>query len=238
MALNNDNVNKSIDTYLNSSYEYYKTYDRFVFLGNLVAQRLGNGTEILDIGCAKGEFIYYLKEIYPNIKYTGIEISEELVALAKKEPNLAGVDFIVADARSFELDRDFDVTIMSGVLSIFDDFTEPLSQMVKHTKQGGCGYIFGRFNEKDIDVLVRYKNHFAGSKEWESGLNCFCHRTIMEFLSDHVEYMHWHKFNLQVDLSEKVNPVSSFTLNTREKGKIVVNGANMIADFYCLEFRR
>ncbi|MGE5417652.1 MAG: class I SAM-dependent methyltransferase [Acidobacteriota bacterium] len=234
----NDNVNISIETYIESSYEKYKSYDRFRFVLDVLSRRINDGNTFLDVGCAKGEFIYFLKEIYPNVKYTGLEISEQLLDMARLEPQLSGVEFLQGDARGFSLERKFDHALMSGVLSIFDDFERPLFNMVNHIKSGGWGYVFGNFNADDIDVIIRYRNNYIGSSEWESGLNLFSLSTIGKALKPIACEINIHKFNLSVDLPKEANPIKSFTMNTIEKGKIVLNGANIITDFYLIEFQK
>ena len=167
------NVNLSVESYTDSSYEKYKSYERFVFFKEIAGKYLEKGGDFLDIGCAKGELIWYLKDFFSKLRFTGIDISGKLISLAKSEEKLSDVTFVKADAEDFNLGREFDFAMMGGVLSIFDDFTKPLRRMEMHLKRGARGYIFGCFTEDDIDVLVRYRNNYLGSKKWESGYNMF-----------------------------------------------------------------
>ena len=235
---NVSNVNKSIESYLDYSYEKYRTYERFKFVKDRMAKNLRSAKDFLDIGCAKGEIIWYLKDFFPEINYTGIDISDELLDLARKEPKLSDARFIRADANDFNLNKKFDIVLMSGVLSIFDDFTRPLRQMMKHIKPAGWGYIFGTFTEDEIDVLVRFRNNYLGSKEWESGHNMFSLRSVEKRLRDFSDTVKLHRFDIQIDLPKEENPVKSYTLNTAERGRIIVNGANIMSQFYLIEFRK
>jgi ubiquinone/menaquinone biosynthesis C-methylase UbiE len=228
------NINNTIDPYLVSSYEEFKAYDRFHFIRVAMQKRGINKGEFLDIGCAKGEVIYYLKDYFPKLSFTGIDISTELISKAKQEPRLQDVIFYVADAQDFNLNKIFDYVLMSGLISMFDDLTAILGQIFKHLKPGGLGYIFGCFNENAIDVLVRFKVH--GTSVWQSGFNQFSLKTVKEALAPFCNEINCHKFSLSKNLPYKKDSLNSYTLTTKEKGKIITNGTNIITDFYLIEF--
>jgi SAM-dependent methyltransferase len=238
MSTLSNNVNNSIATYRTGSYEKYLGYQRFGFLYSIMKNNLPEGGEFLDIGCAKGEFIYFLKEKNCKLNFTGLEYSEELISLAKKEPRLRDVTFVQGDARDFDLNKQFDCALMAGVLSIFDDIEKPLMTMIKHIKFGGYGYIFGGFTIDDIDVIVRFRNNYAGSAIWESGLNMFSLNTVRKAIEPFCSEINFHRFNLSIDLKKQDDPIKTFTLNTKEKDRIVANGANIIREFYLVQFKR
>src|SRR4030067_1155321 len=58
-----------------------------------------NNSKILDFGCGKGDFYRFLDERGIHIKYTGFDINEKLISLAKEK--YPGVDF-----RVFDIDND------------------------------------------------------------------------------------------------------------------------------------
>lgn len=229
-----ENINSTVDTYLESSYEQYKIYDRFHFICKAMQESKVNEGDFLDIGCAKGEFIYFLKDYFTKLHFTGIDISAELISKARQEPRLQDVSFYVADIQDFNLNKLFDFVLMSGVISIFDNLTTLLGQMIKHLRSGGYGYIFGCFNENEIDVLVRFKVH--GTSVWQSGFNLFSMKTVNDALAPSCKEIKWNKFSLSLDLPQKKNSLSSYTLTTKEKGRIITNNVNIITDFYLIEF--
>lgn len=233
-----DNINKSIDSYNNSDYEKFKSYDRFDFLIREMSDSLKSASNCLDIGCAKGELIYILKEKYPKITYVGLEYSKELIDIAQKESFLKDVVFIEGDAQKFKLNEKFDIVVMSGVLSIFDEVQNILDNMLDHINSGGKGYIFGGFNIDDIDVIVRYRNNYINSDIWESGWNIFSIPSIEKVLAPHISSFHYKKFNLSQNIEKKDNPVSSYTVNTVNKDKIILTGGGIVRDFYLLSFTK
>ena len=95
-----------------------------------LAERLGAGLRMLDVGCGRGRIVHRLAQLFPASRFTGIDLSEEAIAYARKEAGRLGlrnVDFVIADL------SDFDVTAEAGafdVVTTFDavhDQARPLS---------------------------------------------------------------------------------------------------------------
>lgn len=79
---------------------------------------------ILDIGCGFGLFGCYFSTLYPNISYTGIDLNPKRVALANRVAARLGLEnarFVCADARSLELDQEFDAIMMIDLLHHLPD---------------------------------------------------------------------------------------------------------------------
>ena len=231
-----EEVYTAINVYKDKSYDEYKKYERFGFMLQHMDSALKNANSLLDIGCAKGEFIYALKEIYKDINYSGIEYSPELVKMANNQPFLHDVSISEGDITSMNLNTKFDITVLAGVLSIFDDFEIPLLNMITHTEIGGSGFIFGGFNSDDIDVRIRYKNNYLGSTEWESGWNLFSLPTISKFLEKHVSSFKIDKFQIKQTLNKQKNPVTSYTQRLENNNNIILTGGNIVRDFYLISF--
>jgi ubiquinone/menaquinone biosynthesis C-methylase UbiE len=231
-----NNINVSVEAYKKTNYK--KSYERHVFLYTKIKKILKNKKilNILDIGCGNSGFIHYLKKRHPNHNYYGIEINQDLINEAKKEPFLNGIILIKGDARYFKIDRKFDVVIMAGVLSIFDNFKEVLSNMLYHIKPNGRGFVFGAFNSEDIDVIVRCRNNYLQSRIWESGLNMFSLNTIKKYLLHYIKGFKISRFELKIKLKKQKNPGRTFTIEKKNGKNIIVNGANIIRDFYVVEF--
>jgi len=81
---------------------------------------------LLDIGCASGTFIELLRPRLTTAKFTGIDISAELIGLAAKTFAAdTSCSFYVQDGLAHTPKRKYDVIIASGVLSMPEDFAEP-----------------------------------------------------------------------------------------------------------------
>jgi ubiquinone/menaquinone biosynthesis C-methylase UbiE len=80
---------------------------------SLAADYCQAGDRVLDIGCGNGRFYPAFKEI--GAKYTGVDNSQNLIALAKK--NFSEANFAVADALVLPFQaNEFDVAVSMAVL--------------------------------------------------------------------------------------------------------------------------
>ena len=93
---------------------------------------------ILDLGCGAGQELRVMQEwsgkISQNIQYTGLDISECALEVAKADPQLSNVSFICADA----LDPAFDYSpydIVTGTLFFHHLTTDQIMQLVKKWNQ-------------------------------------------------------------------------------------------------------
>ena len=138
---------------------------------------------VLDIGCATGKLISLIKENFPKAKGHGFDISKELILLAQNR-NLNECDFFTADMLTYAPSQNFDLIMASGVLSIFDDFREPLLKWLDWMKQDGSLYMFGNFNSRNIDTIISFRNNQIGNSNWEGGLTSYSVETLNNFLTE------------------------------------------------------
>lgn len=76
------------------------------------------GKKILDIGCGTGNFLQYLEQRFMDIRYTGVDILEYMIAIAKRK-NLKGTFFCVDifKANPFK-QNEFEAIFASGIFNI------------------------------------------------------------------------------------------------------------------------
>ena len=86
------------------------------------------GKKVLDYGCGKGDFFQFMKDRDIKVHYTGFDINEKLVSLAKKK--FPECRFKVFDMESDELDEDFDYVFLCGVFNLR---VEGLDETIKNT---------------------------------------------------------------------------------------------------------
>jgi SAM-dependent methyltransferase len=74
------------------------------------------GKEILDYGCGKGDFYHFLKSRSIPVSYTGFDINEGMIELARnKYPECT---FEVFDVEEDTLTEDFDFIFLCGVFNL------------------------------------------------------------------------------------------------------------------------
>ena len=102
---------------------YKKPKENFKLLQKILKKRLSSKKKysVIDIGCANGELLFFLKNKNKNFDLTGVEIRSDLVNKAKKnlpkDVIVKKMDFN-SNIKSF---GKYDIIISSGVISIFDD---------------------------------------------------------------------------------------------------------------------
>lgn len=187
----------------------------------------------VDLGCATGALLAALSERYPAAKLTGVDISPVLLERARRRA--PGVSFVEADVREYEPDRPLDLIVASGLLSIFEDFAEPLERWVSWLAPGGRLFVFGLFNSSDVDRIVRFRNNAYGG-DWEGGLTAYSVQTVGRHL-DGLGLRHdFEPFEISIDLPRQDNPIRSYTVRAGDR-RLVINGANVVGEMFFLTIR-
>ncbi len=107
---------------------------------------------MLDIGCGNGNISSILHAINNDIKYTGIDVSENIIEVAKETNESDLVEFFVSDAQKFlsGLDSKFDCVMCFAATYAFPEFYKVMESMLNASKRF---VIFDmRVHEKDMHV--------------------------------------------------------------------------------------
>jgi 2-polyprenyl-3-methyl-5-hydroxy-6-metoxy-1,4-benzoquinol methylase len=70
-----------------------------------LTDRLSGGIRVLDVGCGSGRILIRLAEVYPNSRFTGIDLSRDAIGKARAEASQKGlqnIEFIVRDLTGFD----------------------------------------------------------------------------------------------------------------------------------------
>ncbi len=189
---------------------------------------------LLDIGCAAGAFIDLMNAKNSKAQYVGFDLSAELIDIAKTRfSKTINCNFFISDVLSYLPERKYDVIVASGVLSIFEEYEDLLTKWLSWLEESGSLYIFGRFNSRDIDTIIRFRNNMNGG-EWEGGLTSYSIHTVSKFLTEKGYKFEFIRFNLPIKLQESPNPIRTYTKKTDDGEVLVVNGANILTEHYFL----
>jgi SAM-dependent methyltransferase len=218
--------------YINENY-YKDPKESFLFIHKIINEN-HHVPSVLDLGCARGEFLYYLKNNIEYERLAGIDYSYKLINEAKKFDGLNGVEFEVGSADNFNLNSKFDVVVMSGVLSYFNDIYKVFECMKNHLKSGGKIIIFGFFNEYDVDLLVKYRNN-KFFDTFESGWNIHSINTISKELKKlDLAIVNQEVFELSFKSRKQDDPCRAWNIET-EEGIKFTNGLKLLYDMSALE---
>ncbi|KJU81336.1 methyltransferase type 11 [Candidatus Magnetobacterium bavaricum] len=224
--------------YLQSNY-YLEPKETFKFNFEKIKERLGDnsdgdGISILDMGCSRGEWLYYVKKFLPQAKLVGVDYSHDLIESAKNFYGLDGVEFHIGSLEDVRLNEKFDFIRIAGVMSYFDDLGPALITMKEHMKKTTHSYIFDQFNPYDVDVIVKYRNN-KYSSEFESGWNIASLNTVTKILDDlGLKINSISKFELSFRLKKCQDPARTWMIDT-EDGTKFVNGLGQIFDMNLYE---
>ncbi len=214
--------------------DYYKNpKEIFYFVAKLMNS---NNFSCLDLGCARGEFLYYLKQNFDTTKLLGVDYSEVLIDKAQEYEGLNGVDFYVDSAETFNSSNKFDFVTLLGTISYFDDTYFVLETIKKHLKSNGRAFILSCFNFDDVDVLVKYRNNkIFKTDEFERGWNRHSIETIKKNLFKlGMKLVDVHNFELSFKLQKQEDPSRAWNIET-EYGRKWLNGLGFLYDLSVLE---
>ncbi len=122
----------------------------------MAAGHVSNGGSVLEIATGPGYFCIELAKL-GNFKITGLDISNDLVKIARTNAQQAGVqvDFLQRNASSIQFpDMSFDFVFCSWAIKNFMEPQKALNEMYRVLKPGGT-------------VLIIDLNHDAASQEWD-----------------------------------------------------------------------
>ena len=191
---------------------------------------------ICDMGCATGEFLYYFKTLFPKCSVTGFDISKSMLELAKKMiPNGNFTEGNVNSTQSFLKDT-YDVVTMTGVLSIFDDPRQSLTNCLSSIKKNGVVIISGSFNPHPIDVILRYRKSDSPESTMESGWNVHSCNTVEKIVKDisPTAKCSWHDFHMPFSIKQTSDLMRTWTVKI-DNDIALVNGASQIVNMKILE---
>jgi len=100
------------------------------------AMKTGDSPNILEVACGDGRLAERMRDVHPNMKYSGIDISQSMVNLAKER--CPEYEFAVGDAEalSFE-DNSLDAYISSLCLQIVANPEKMMKEAYRVLKPGG-----------------------------------------------------------------------------------------------------
>jgi SAM-dependent methyltransferase len=122
--------------------QFDEPYRSTLKLGEFLRQIMGPEIrDVLDVGCGAGANIHYLSQIFPNRRWTGVDIAGE-VLFPVGRPRLAqrGVAADLVEGSFYDLtglfpDRKFDLVLSIQTLMTTEDYADALSQLLAVTRR-------------------------------------------------------------------------------------------------------
>ena len=216
-------------------------------IGRILSKNLNNFNKnkivnFIDIGCANGRIIEYLKSISLNVNFIGTDIEKAFIKYCKK--NIPNAEFYLDDLRKKpnKLLPLANIIFLSGVHSHFDNPEIYLNGCIKRCSKNSKIIIHGLFNPHNVDVLIKYKksNDYDIKKNIidQTGWNMFSITTIKKLLKRNKKIRNFEFIKIKFPNRLKVkknsnNPIRSWTQNIL-KQKFFINGLNLVQHQYFL----
>ncbi|MBO5981904.1 MAG: class I SAM-dependent methyltransferase [Clostridia bacterium] len=138
-----------------------------------------NNIKILDIGCGTGQLAKEISDEYPFVDYLGIDVTKNMISLAKKSNDGKKVRFINTSVDDFICDERFDIIICTHAFPYFPNKEKAMSKMYKLCKEGGKVIIVSSStnNLKDLlaNLIVKTKTgraKYLSVKQMKHLLSC------------------------------------------------------------------
>jgi trans-aconitate methyltransferase len=183
------------------------------------------------LGCANENLLVHLRELYPDAKLEGVEISPVLCEIANEQ--LAGVQNVKItneDILQYAPSRQFDCIIAEGVHSIFEDPVQEIERWSSWLNDGGVLMVFGIFCPAELDFRFYYRN-LEQNYGWESGFNTPSLTTLKERLTNANLSYEIESFEANFDLPKVDNPIKSYTEKISDKNRFIL-ADSLIINFY------
>ena len=135
-----------------------RLYDKYCDIQNRVGSELlkdiplNSVKSIFEIGCGTGNYTRLLRRRFKGSSIKAVDISRDMVAIAKRKINDGGVDFSICDAEIYKPKEKFDFVTSNATLHWFKD---PASSIKKYKGLLGPGGIvsFSIFGPKTFFEL-------------------------------------------------------------------------------------
>ena len=199
----------------------------------LISKKLKSSKNFLDIGCANGSFLFNVSSLNNKVEYSGFDISKKLINLANKKNTNKNIIFKTVNIDDYKTKKKFDIINASGILSNYEDFRIPLKNWLSFKDKEGLLIIFGCFNSRNIDTIIKIRNNYNKSN-WQYGLNQYSIKTIGHFLEKKGYNYKFVKFELPINIKESKDPIRSYTVKINQKKRIILTGANIVKELFHL----
>ncbi len=143
------------------------SYDKYANIQHLAAGELlkelpAEGIRnILEIGCGTGNYTLLLKNKFKAAKITVVDISREMIAVARQKFGATKIDFVVADAEEMAIADRFDLITANATFQWFEDIEESMARYKNALTDNGllAFSIFGPLTFRELNESLKKALH-------------------------------------------------------------------------------
>ncbi|MED3934464.1 malonyl-ACP O-methyltransferase BioC [Priestia megaterium] len=144
-----------------------KTYDAYADVQKSMANQLidqlstnffNQKITILEIGCGTGYLTQLLCKKFPKATITAVDLSSEMMELAKKKVTEDRVSFICGDIEELSIERHYDLIISNATFQWFNSLYTTIKKLYKQLKPTGS-LLFSTFGNRTFQELHSCYSH-------------------------------------------------------------------------------
>ena len=128
---------------------------------------------MIDVGCANGELLYNLHKNFKNLNLTGIDVDKKLLKKARINcPSQIKFKYGNIGRKINGLGK-YDIIILSGVLSIFNNGEKIMKNLFSLLKPKGKIFIFDSLNINSHNLYIKSEEIKKNKKRiWYKNMYC------------------------------------------------------------------
>ena len=146
-------------------YDAYSTVQYRCALKLIDKVKANSLSKILDIGCGTGNYTKLLKDKYPAAQIKAVDISREMVKIAKKKLQNSTIEFIIADAEVVDFKENFDLISSNASFQWFENLEGTLLKYRKLLNKNGVVLfsIFGPLTFYELNKSLKELSSCEGT---------------------------------------------------------------------------
>lgn len=229
-----------INSYLKTEYKFKET-EKFII--KHFKKKNNKSYDLLDLGCGNGNFINFVKKIFTNWNFTGVEYNKKLFSVCKnrlgKHKNIKFINLDIL--KTFNDKKKYDVVILNGVLGIFNEIhaKKLIYKILNLTNNKGEIFIISQFNDYGVDVIPKFRiNTSKSTSSWCGGWNIYSKKTIQNWLSNKDVSYKFYKWKMPFKIKKNADPIKSWTINNHKNEKILTNGIGLLINLELLKIKK
>lgn len=190
-----------------------------------------NVRSVLDIGCAAGDFLSFLPS---SIEGTGVDISAELIGLARQRVQRHTISFLKKDILKSRERKKFDAVTIIGTLHTFLDFRPLLDRALKLSSN--LIIVHSPFNDAPVDAQHFHREQ--QDKTYMCAYSIFAKKTIETYLKSKGKKFTWIPFEMSRTLVKNDEyPIRNYHITLSTGERYLTNGIGILFKEYLLVIR-
>lgn len=215
---------------------YRSTVSFIEFLKKTKSFNTNSRFRVLDVGTGAGANIFWLSKEFPLCEFVGIDISPDLIALAKKKQrNVKNTEFHCLNLKESEVLGKFDCILSFQLLSWLSPKEADRCLKEKFSQAKTAVAMTSLFCEDDLDYEVKIEDRYNKRVVF---YNIYSIPRIREVAKKFGFYLtDFERFELDIDIPKRKEGLGTYTLPLKNGKRLQFSGC-MNLPWYFLLFKK